>query len=274
MYVTPQLSEKLFAQQHATIDRAISYDPLEGYYSYYKGSLHSSQLISDAANDEYLKASLKDPFEGAYLQRLALSLPIESSAKTTKLMAEGYLRSQNKEKLVFTWVEWLLQENRTEEAAQALQQGIGQFPGLASKLPPVLLGNGFSREAIVSILPEKISAWIHLGKFAEKMGRVGDAEYFRLHALDFLEKEEKIRPSHFNQIYKFYKKQKREDEAADILRRGIVHLPNYSPFHIYLGDYYKKKDIPYRAMEEYQQALLLEPGNLNTQRRIRRLQNR
>jgi len=274
VYVTPQLSAKLFAQQHATIDRAIKYDPLEGYYSYYKGSLYSSQQVPEAANREYLAASLKNPFEGAYLQRIGLSLPPEDSDKVTKLMAEGYLRSHNKEKLVFTWVEWLLQENRTEEAAQALQQGIGQFPSLASKLPPVLLGNNFSREAIVDILPEKVSAWIQLGKFAEKMERVDDAEYFRLHALDFLEQEEKIRPWHFNQIYRFYKKQKKEDEAADILRRGIVHLPNYPAFHIYLGDYYKKKDIPYRAMEEYQQALLLEPGNRNIKRRIRKLQDK
>jgi O-antigen ligase/tetratricopeptide (TPR) repeat protein len=274
IYVTPQLSAKLFAQQHAKIDKAISYDPLEGYYSYYKGSLFSSQQISDAAKKEYLEASLKNPFEGAYLQRLGLSLPSENSDKATKLMAEGYLRSHNKEKLVFTWVEWLLQEDRTEEAARALQQGIGQFPNLASNLPPVLLGNNFSREAIVSILPEKMSAWVQLGKFAEEMGRLEDAEYFRLHALDFLEHEKKIRPGHFIQIYKFYKKQKQADEAADILRRGIAHLPNYPPFHIYLGDYYKQKDIPYRAMEEYQQALLLEPGNRNIQSRIRRLQDR
>jgi len=276
IYVTPQLSAKLFAKLHATIDRAIHYDPLEGYYSYFKGSLYSAQQLLDTeiAKNKYIEASLKNPFEGAYLQRLALSLTKSDSDKATKLMQEGYTRSQNKEKLVFTWVEWLLQQNRTEEAAIALQEGIGQFPKLASQLPPVLLGNKFSREAIITILPQKISAWIQLGKFAEKMGKFEDAEYFRLRALDFLEHEEKVKPWYFTQIYSFYRKQKKDTEAAEILRKGIEWLPNYTKFHIYLGDYYQKKNIPYRAMEEYQQALLLEPGNRSVQHRIRKLQDK
>lgn len=276
VYVSPQLSAKLFAELHKRMDRAIRSDPFEGYYSYFKGSLYSSQQLSDPniAKKEYLQASLKNPFEGAYLQRLALSLKADNGKNATKLMEEGYIRSHNKEKLVFTWVEWLIQQDRTEEAAVALQLGIGQFPSLALQLPPVLLGNNFSREAIVSILPQKISAWVQIGKLAEKKGKLDDAEYFRLHALDFLKQEEKVKPGHFNQIYSFYKKQKKDDEAADILRQGIKWLPSHPTFHIYLGDYYKKKDIPYRAMEEYQQALLLEPGNRNIQRRIKKLQDK
>ncbi len=276
VYVSPQLSTRLFTQLHAIISRAIQYDPLEGYYSYFQGSLYSSQQLSDpaTAKQAYIEASLKNPFEGAYLQRLAFSLTEDESAKATRLMREGYTRSQNKEKLVFTWVEWLLKQNRTEEAAIALQQGIGQFPKLASQLPPVLLGNQFSRKAITSILPQKVSAWIQIGKFAEKMGKLEDAEYFRLHALDFLKREEKIHPWYFTQIYRFYKKQKKETEAAEILRRGIEWLPDYPNFHIFLGDYYKKKGIPYRALEEYQQALLLEPGNRSVQHRIRKLQDK
>ncbi len=276
IYVTPRLSARLFSQLHETINRAIQYDPLEGYYSYFQGSLYSSQQLSEpeAARQAYIEASLKNPFEGAYLQRLAFSLAENDSDRATMLMQEGYTRSQNKEKLVFTWVEWLLRQNRTEEAAIALQQGIGQFPSLASQLPPVLLGNQFSREAITSILPQKVSAWIQIGKFAEKMGKLEDAEYFRLHALDFLKQEEKVKPWYFNQIYRFYKKQKKETEAAEILRKGIEWIPDYPNFHIYLGDYYKKKGIPYRALEEYQQALLLEPGNRSVQHRIRKLQDK
>lgn len=275
VYVTPQLSAKLFAELHDTIDKAIAYDSHEGYYSFFKGNLYSAQRLKDStlAQQEYLKAALKDPLEGAYLQRLALSLPSANSDNATNLMREGYIRSHNKEQLVFTWVEWLLQQNRTEEAAEALQKGVLQFPELTSQLPPVLLGNNFSREAIVSILPKTVGSWIQIGKFAEKLGKMEDAEYFRLHALDFLENEEKIRAWHFYQIYNLYIKQNREDEAADILRQGIKWLPNHAGFHIRLGDYYRKKNIPYRAKEEYQQALLLDPNNHNIKRRIWRLQD-
>ena len=51
------------------------------------------------------------------------------------------------------------------------------------------------------------------------------------------------------------------NEAVNTLHLGVKWLPNYALFHIYLGDYYKKQKIPYRAKEEYEQALMLEPGN-------------
>ncbi len=271
IYINPRLSERLFTKLHTTIDKAIQYDPLESYYSYYKGNIFSYQQSIRQATDSYIDASMKNPLEGAYLQRIAMSMAQEKNEKATELMAEGYRRSLNKETLVFTWAEWLLQQNRNEEAGKALQRGVMHFPSLAKQLPPLLLANNFSRNEIRSILPEKTTAWIQLGKYAERMGKLEEAEYFRLHALDFLAKEETVKPWYFTQIYWLYKKQKNEDAAADILRRGIEWLPNYSKFHIYLGNYYQAQGITYRALEEYQQVLLLEPGNIKIKKQVEKL---
>ena len=186
-------------------------------------------------------------------------------------MAEGYVRSHNKEKLGFIWVEWLLQQNRIEEATKAIKLGMAHFPNLARKLPPLLLVNDFSKDEIISILPSNTQSWIQLGIFAEKMNQLENAEYFRLHALDFLEHEQTIQPSYFMQIYWFYKRQKKDEEAADILRQGIEWLPDYTKFHLYLAEYYQKQDILYRAIEEYQQILLLEPGNTNVRQRLEKI---
>lgn len=271
VYLNPQLSEKLFSKLHRTIDKAIQYDPLEGLYSFYKGNLFNARKEYNAAVDEYLQTSMKNPLEGAYLQRLAMTLPPEKNEIARKLMAEGYVRSQNKEKLGFIWVEWLLRQDRTEEATKAIKLGMAHFPNLARKLPPLLLVNHFSKDEIISILPSNTQSWIQLGTFAEKMNQLENAEYFRLHALDFLEQEQTIKPKYFNQIYWFYKRQKKDEEAADILRQGIEWLPDYTKFHLYLGEYYQKQDIIYRAIEEYQQILFLEPGNTKVRQRLEKI---
>ncbi len=189
-------------------------------------------------------------------------------------MEKGFIRSHNKDKLVLTWLEWLLQQNRIEEASNALRTGIERNPKLAKQLPSLLLHSNLNRETITSILPENTFTWIHMGAFSEKLGNLEDSEYFRLHALDFLDHEETIGAGYFYQIYWFYKKQKMEHEAADILRRGSKRLPDEKSFHIRLGDYYKKQNIPYRAIEEYQQALLLDPGNIQVQNRLKQLQDK
>ncbi len=272
IYINPQLSEQTFQKLLLTTNKAIRFDPLEAFYSNYKGNLLSYLQQTEPAFINYLQASRKDPLEGAYLQRLGLILTPTDNAKASRLMAEGYARSQNKEQLVFTWAEWLLRQNRKQEAVTVLQQGLDQFPTLARKLPPLLSGSQFSREEIQTILPKSVSTWIHFGDFLEKLGQMEDAEYYRRHALEFLDLEETVSPWHFTQLYSFYQRQKRTDDAVAILRQGIEWLPDYAPFHIYLGDYYKQQNIPYRAREEYEQALMLEPGNEKIRKRLQALQ--
>jgi O-antigen ligase/tetratricopeptide (TPR) repeat protein len=272
VYLNPLLPDQTLQTLLNTVNNAISADPMEGLYSYYKGNLLSYMKDNDAAFSSYLHAARKDPLEGAYLQRLGLLLTATDNANASRLMAEGYARSQNKKELIFSWAEWLLNQNRISEATAALQEGVERFPELSRRLPALLLRDQFTREEIKMILPQKASAWILIGDLAEKMGKTEDVEYYRIHALDFLEQEETILPWYFNQIYWFYRKQNRTEDAVAILRKGIKYLPNHAPFHLWLGDYYKEQNIFYRAKEEYKQALILEPGNEKISKRLQTLE--
>jgi cytochrome c-type biogenesis protein CcmH/NrfG len=64
---------------------------------------------------------------------------------------------------------------------------------------------------------------------------------------------------------------KRTDDAINVLRQGIEHIPDHAQFHIYLGDYYMQQNIPYRAKEEYEQAKILEPENESILKRLKSL---
>jgi tetratricopeptide (TPR) repeat protein len=94
---------------------------------------------------------------------------------------------------------------------------------------------------------------------------------FYTHALDFLAGETTVQPGWFSVLYSFYRTQKEDKMALDVLRLGIEKLPDYAPFHIWLGDAYAQEGITYRAKEEYQQALLLEPKNESVKKKIEKI---
>jgi O-antigen ligase/tetratricopeptide (TPR) repeat protein len=271
IYLNPHLSEQIRQRLLTTIDKAISLDPLEGRYPYYKGNLLFTLKQREPAFANYLKAARKDPLEGVYLQRLGMYLTSTDMDKASHLMAIGYARSLNKEKLIFTWTEWLQRMNRNEEAIAALHQGLSQFPSLAPRFFAQFMISPFSKEDIEAILPKKVDIWIEYGKFNEDRGQMEEAEYYRRHALDFIDGETSIKPDHFLQLYSFYQRQNRGDEAISVLHRGVERLPDYAPFHILLGDYYKQQNIPYRAKEEYEQARILDPANESILERLKGL---
>lgn len=268
IYLSPQLSETILQKQLTIINKTIQLDPLEGLYSSYKGTLLSYLDQSESALTSYLQAAHKDPLEGAYLQEIGLSLPQEDNGVASLLMTEGSKRGLNKEQFTFVLAEWYLAQDKRQQAIAILQQGAERFPSIAENLPQFFLLYKFSKEEIITSLPPHPPTWIALGKFLEKVGQLEESEYYLSHALDYLDQEETIKPSYFMQLYSFYRRQKRTDDAINTLKLGIQWLPNYAPFHIYLGDYYKQQNIPYRAKEEYEQALILEPSNEKIRKRL------
>ncbi|MFH2124029.1 MAG: O-antigen ligase family protein [Pseudomonadota bacterium] len=273
IYLNPQLSREKLIYIMETTRSAVRLDPLEGRYSYSEGNIARFQNLGPETLAGYLKAAMKDPQEGVYLQRVALTLGPDSRDQASILMAEGYKRVQNKKDIILTWAEWLLLNNQRAEAIKVLKEKTSQTPSLARDMPPLLISYNFSREEVSSVLPKTAEAWIQFGKLAEDLGNLDDTLYYRSHALDFLQlqQKEESKPWYFLQLYSFLQKQQEQDKALDVLRRGIEYHPDHPPFHLLLGDYYVKQGILYRAKEEYEQALMLEPGNEKIRQRLEKL---
>ncbi|MFN2355167.1 MAG: lipid A core--O-antigen ligase, partial [Desulfopila sp.] len=127
-------------------------------------------------------------------------------------------------------------------------------------------------EQVAGILPPRVRLWINYGEFLEEQGDLEGSELFRRRALEFVDNEEDIRSWWYAQLYSFYTKQQKEAKAVEILRRAVTRFPENVGFHVRLGDYFKKQGIYYRAQEEYEQALLFDPGNEGIRRRLEGLE--
>jgi O-antigen ligase/tetratricopeptide (TPR) repeat protein len=271
IYLSRQLAEKHLQGVSLTLKEGAHLDPLSGMYPFLLGDVEGYLKNSDKALEYYVQAGKKNPLEGAFLQRIALTLPKDRQEYAEILMKKGAERTLRKDDLMLTQAEWLLRTDQRAKAIEVIRKGLAQNTRLVTVVIPLLQNFSFTREETVSVLPESVDAWIRYGAFSEKMGNIEEARFFYSHAFDFLAGETRIETRWFFVLHGFYRTQKEDRLALEILRLGIEKIPDCAPFHVRLGDYYAKEGITYRAKEEYQQALLLEPNNESVRNKIERM---
>jgi O-antigen ligase len=271
IYISRQLSEQRLHEVSSALQQSARFDPLEGLYSYWQGDAERYLNTPDKALASYILAALKDPMDGAFLQRIGLMLPKERQKEAEYLLQKGVERTLKKDLLILTRIEWLLAIDQRGKAMQVLNEAIGENSKLVGVVMPLLQSFSFTREEIAAVLPKNVEVWMMCGRFFEKIGYLEDAVYFRQHALQYLGNESKFQPEWFSQLFNYYRKIKDDEKALEVLRLGIEKLPNYPRFHEWLGDYYAADGIVYRALEEYQQVLLIEPLNEGIRRKVEKL---
>ncbi|MCI5145027.1 MAG: hypothetical protein D3923_05730 [Candidatus Electrothrix sp. AR3] len=168
--------------------------------------------------------------------------------------------------LVF-WSEFELTHHNRAGSIRILSDALRFNPRLLKAIYPLL--KRFTLEEVRGMLPQSTAVWLHYGQLAHAEGK--ESAYFFTRSLEFLDQEQKISPHYFIQVYTFYRQQKEEEKAAQILRLGIEWLPEYAPFHIHLGDYYRRGKKVQQAENAYQQALHLDPRNDAIRKRISQL---
>jgi O-antigen ligase len=266
--------DKQLARMAELIEEAGKNAPFNGSYPYALANIRKYQQKNEEALRLYGQALAKQPLEGSFLQAAGLTLAKTDLRQGQQLVKMGYSRSKIKDGPLRVWADFELSRRRRVEAVRILRQELRQAPQLLTSIYPLLIEYSFSRAETAAILPELTSAWLACASLTRAAGNETDAGYFLEHALDFLEREPKAQPQYFMQVHTYYRQQKQDERAVEILRQGIAHLPDYAPFHIYLGDYYTSKGIDYRAIEEYGQALLIQPADATVQKKLNRLKDK
>jgi O-antigen ligase len=254
------------------LEEAARKAPLSSSYRYALGNIRQYQQKSSEALQLYTEAVRMEPMEGTFLQALGLETAKTHFEQGRKLVRIGYARAKLKEGPFSTWVDFELSRRNWTEAFQVLRQELRRDPRLLKSVFPLLKAREFSKEETASMLPDLTSAWIDAANLSRASGREEDSGYFLEQALAFIDQEPQPKPHYFMAVFQHYRKLKEQDKAAAVLREGIRHLPDYAPFHIYLGDYYRDSGIYYRAIEEYKQALLIDPKNVGIQNRLKQVE--
>lgn len=273
VYVNPNLPRHRLHELHETTTRASRYDPLEPFYLSRLGNLSTLLNNRPGARREYLDASRLNPLSGMYLQQLGLSLPDDMPAAKNKLLALGIEREPLQLDRYLIYSDWLLHGNRQGEAFAVLRKAAKNIPAAAPDIALYITVRAFNRADIELALPPLPYAWYELGRVYENRGETEAAISSYLKGLDYLHSED-TRPEYFTRIYHLYRRQGMEQQALTILRQGVELLPESALLRIELGNHYLRKNIIYRAVEEYRTALKIAPANKMLAKKIRDLEQR
>jgi len=271
IYVSRYLAPDLAGQVDDALRGAMRFDPLNGIYPYRRSGVAQVQGNLQDASAYALDAARLQPMKGEYLQRVAALLPPGSENKAEELMREAYRRALDKDSLAHDWAEWLLLKGRRDQAMEVVKERLADNARLLDRVIPLFESWSFTPEEMAALMPPSPAAWIHYGDYLEKTGRLLESRYFRSEALEFLDGQEKIEAGWFTQLISYYRRHGPQNEAVEVIRRGIDYLPDYAPFHAWLGDYYRDEGITFRAREEYERAVLLDPKNKSYRQRLQAL---
>jgi O-antigen ligase/tetratricopeptide (TPR) repeat protein len=269
IFLNRQIPAERLRELHELAGRAAVLDPLTPLYPYTMGHISTLMLSTKQAGREYLQAALLQPTSGQYLQQLGTSLAAPDPNLPGTFLALGLRREPLVlERYLFS-SDWLLNRELRKEAHAVLNQALTSIPWRTTDTMKFMLQRGLTADELRAFLPPLPAAWHEAGKLLEK-NQPEEAEFFYLRAVDLLDKEN-APPDYFSRPYSLFLREARDSSALEILRQGIQTLPDHAPFRVLLGDYYLRQKIPYRALEEYRQALTLDPKNREVLKKVEQL---
>ena len=170
------------------------------------------------------------------------------------------------------YISWLLSSGRKEMGIEAMRKAVSLHPERAKEYITFMTQNDFSDKEMFEILPERVEPYLFFGDYLlNNADKKQKAEDIYLTALEYLHKEKKIQQWYFYKVYKYYMKEKRYDDALNIMQKAIEFLPDDVQIRLTTADLYKKIGIDYRAKEEYEKALILDPENRHVRKKLKEL---
>ena len=260
--------EQLLKMSNAAY-KAARFDPLEAAYPFEAARSETLLTNASAALANHKKAVRLNPVSGEYLQSFGLFMSGQGDEDTAgKLLQAGIKYDRSNPERYRAFALWLFARGKNKIGAEYVKGAVSLDPGKTNEYIAMMGRYGRSDEEIGQALPEKVVPHLVFGDYVFKKGDDQATEEVYLKALEYIKNEENIRPWHFYKVYGYYMKKGLHEEALKIMQRAITVLPRDAKLRVTTAGLYEKLGITYRAREEYQKALALEPGNREARQRL------
>ncbi|MEA3545470.1 MAG: O-antigen ligase family protein [Thermodesulfobacteriota bacterium] len=257
------------------IKTAAVYDPLNSHYryaeSYYLRSLNQIPAALTA-----LQTAVKlRPYHGLYLQQLGQLASFQGHQEFAGQLLSNAIRVQPR--LFSAHMEygaWLFSQQRHEEAFDAFRQGIQQQPEQTGQILTLLALFRVESQQMEQVLPERSLGWQIYAEYLVALQQDMIAEAAFQKGVVLAAKEVPAITKPYWAYFNYLRKRHRHSEALTLMLDGIKNFPENGGFHSNAGVLYEQQGIIYRAMEEYQQTLLIDPQRTWVRQRLEKLQRK
>jgi len=257
----------------ASLDNILSTSPLNSYTYFLMAEAQKTIGNEESAAKNYKKAIRLNPVQANYLQNYGLFLADHDK----KSMADSFMRAGIRHGISNpdykrNYAKFLIGGNEKEKALQIMEATFAQQPDKAASDIAFLVGAGFSDDDIRGILPQKVVPHLAFANYLAEKGDLGQAAALYRQALTHIDNTEEIaRPYYFYRVSRFFREQKRYEEALEIILQAIKLFPNDAELRVRSGNLYMNMGLTYRAVEEYQQALAIDQGNSQAKKNLAKL---
>lgn len=155
-----------------------------------------------------------------------------------------------------------------------MKMAISLEPQKTREYITLMILNRLSDEEIFSSLPERVGPHLLFADYLSKTGKEDMVENTYFNALQYIKNENPINPSYFYDVYRYYMKKNRYNDALKIMRKAIEFLPDDAGIRVTTAGLYEKLGITYRAAEECKKALLIDPKNDEAKKRLDNLMSK
>lgn len=255
--------------------KAIMYDPFEARY-YFAAANVAAFLpdITDAVG-LYEKAIKINPTTGEYLQRLAYIKGVfREDDVADQLYSAGIRFDQNNPESYKQYAQWLFSIDEKEKGIENVKIALALAPLDTNQYITMMLVSKLTDEEMRRAMPERVRSNFLFADYLVSVGKEEMAEEVLLDALQYVEKERYVGSWYFGKVYWFYMKKKRYDEALNVVQEGLKYLPDNVNLILHSGQAYERLGITYRAKEEYEKALTIDPGNERVKKHLDRVLSR
>jgi tetratricopeptide (TPR) repeat protein len=267
------LAPTAVAELRQAMARALTVDPLEGDYWLAAGNLAALVYDNPAAWDGYWQAVRRKPARGLYLQQLALATAARGDARRADRLFGAALRfDQGEPERYMVYAGWLWEQERKGEGLTQMQRALSLEEGKRLDAAiAFMLRHRLTDEEIIAAMPPRMAPNQQLAEYFSAAGKEEKAVALWERSLDYAGMESPLRPSFFVKPYRFFLKRGEAGRALAVMRLATQYLPQDATIALYGAEAYEQSGLIYRAVEEYERALALDPESAAAQRGLARL---
>lgn len=252
--------------------KALKFNPLDFFGPWF--AAQSAIRISDneAALRYFKKAMHRNPVSGTLLQDFGEFMSETGQHDIAeKLILAGIKYNRISSVRYKTYAEWLLANNHKDRGIDTMRTAITMNIKKSRSYIDLMDEKGLSLDDIRNAIPDRVEPHIFLAEFLLDKKMQSEAERTYLKAFNYLDNEEEVNPGCFFKASRYFIKHKQYDEALNIMLKGIECLPDNAKIRVAAASLYERIGILYRAIEEYKNALILDPKNRHVRKKLKEL---
>lgn len=262
-------------------EHAARFDPLEATYHFVIANTAWFSGDSKKARTHFLESIRLNPIDGRHMSRLAIFY-----AKQEEIEKAGIaFKASTKYDAVnadyaYQYGFWLLAQDDISEGLKQMRSALSLDEAYFDKVLTAMIVSGIDKNAMEAVIPPLPGPTIAYANFLATTGELENAIQRYLSALDLIRTHyEQTMVDHqidrffnyYHRIFKFFKKYNDMKNAMKVMEHAERTLPADARIKVILGNLYYRQGITYKALEKYEDALLLDPANRNARDMIRKI---